>query len=174
MPLPFQGSTVERPGRISGRHNQVTLTLPGGETWQTPFHNCPASWIRRWRRLAPPSLEWSPHADCPRAASSGRPKASSSPPITSWSVTTTFWLGWPTVRRSPPHSSAVNRPTDLAVLRAEAPGPTPPSWSDTDSLRVGHLVLALGRPGRTVLARLGIVGGLVESWRTPAGGRLDH
>ena len=64
--------------------------------------------------------------------------------------------------------------TDLAVLRAQAPGLTPPAWSETDSLRVGHLVLALGRPGRTVLATLGIVSALGDSWRTPTGGRLDH
>ncbi len=64
--------------------------------------------------------------------------------------------------------------TDLAVLRAQAPGLTPPAWSEADSLRVGHLVLALGRPGRTVLATLGIVSALAERWRTPTGGRLDH
>jgi S1-C subfamily serine protease len=64
--------------------------------------------------------------------------------------------------------------TDLAVLRAQAPGFTPPTWSEADSLRVGHLVLALGRPGRTVLATLGIVSALGNSWRTPTGGRLDH
>ena len=64
--------------------------------------------------------------------------------------------------------------TDLAVLRAQAPGLTPPAWSEADSLRVGHMVLALGRPGRTVLATLGIVSALADSWRTPTGGRLDH
>ena len=64
--------------------------------------------------------------------------------------------------------------TDLAVLRAQAPGLTPPTWSEADSLRVGHLVLTLGRPGRTVLATLGIVSALGESWRTPTSGRLDH
>ena len=64
--------------------------------------------------------------------------------------------------------------TDLAVLRAQAPGLTPPAWTEADALKVGHLVLALGRPGRTVLATLGIVSAQGESWRTPTGGRLDH
>jgi S1-C subfamily serine protease len=64
--------------------------------------------------------------------------------------------------------------TDLAVLRAQATGLTPPAWAEPDDLRVGHLVLALGRPGRTVQATLGIVSALGESWRTPAGGRLDR
>jgi S1-C subfamily serine protease len=64
--------------------------------------------------------------------------------------------------------------TDLAVLRAEATGLKPPAWADADSLKVGHLVLALGRPGKTVMATLGVVSALGESWRTPAGGQLDH
>lgn len=67
--------------------------------------------------------------------------------------------------------------TDLAVLRAQVPttsGVVPPTWGDPDSLHVGHLVLAVGRPGRTVQATLGIVSALGESWRTPAGGRIDR
>jgi S1-C subfamily serine protease len=67
--------------------------------------------------------------------------------------------------------------TDLAVLRTQVPTPSeagPPTWADPDNLRVGHLVLALGRPGRTAQATLGIVSALGESWRTPAGGRIDR
>ena len=64
--------------------------------------------------------------------------------------------------------------TDLAVLRAQVSGLTPPTWAEPDSLRVGHLVLALGRPGRSALATLGIVSALGKSWRTPMGGRLDR
>jgi S1-C subfamily serine protease len=64
--------------------------------------------------------------------------------------------------------------TDLAVLRAEASGLTPAAWAAPDELRVGHMVLALGRPGRTVQATLGIVSALGDAWRTPAGGQLDR
>ena len=64
--------------------------------------------------------------------------------------------------------------TDIAVLRTSAAGLAEPQWRDADSLRVGNIVLALGRPGKSVLATMGIVSALGESWRTPAGGRLDH
>ncbi len=63
--------------------------------------------------------------------------------------------------------------TDLAVLRADTIDLAVPTWAEPDDLRVGHLVLALGRPGSTVQATLGIVSALGESWRTPAGGRVD-
>jgi S1-C subfamily serine protease len=66
--------------------------------------------------------------------------------------------------------------TDLAVLRAESKGLTPPTWAEVDpeNVKVGHLVLALGRPGKTVQATLGIVSAFGENWRTPAGGLVDH
>jgi S1-C subfamily serine protease len=62
--------------------------------------------------------------------------------------------------------------TDLAVLRAEA-GDLAPA-KQAEEVKVGHLVLALGRPGRTVQATLGIVSALGESWRTPMGGKIDR
>lgn len=64
--------------------------------------------------------------------------------------------------------------TDLAVLRAQTAGLTPPSWAEPEGLRVGHLVLALGRPGAVIRATLGIVSALGEGWRTPTGGRVDR
>jgi S1-C subfamily serine protease len=64
--------------------------------------------------------------------------------------------------------------TDLAVLRAGATGLVAPEWGASDELRVGHLVLALGRPGRTVQATLGIISALGEGWRTPGGGQADR
>ncbi len=63
--------------------------------------------------------------------------------------------------------------TDLAVLRAQASGLSVPSWSD-GAAKVGHLVVALARPGRTVRARLGIISAVGEAWRTPMGGELDR
>jgi S1-C subfamily serine protease len=64
--------------------------------------------------------------------------------------------------------------TDLAVLRVEGAALAPPAWVDPEGLRVGHLALALGRPGQTAQATLGIVSALGEAWRTPAGGKLDR
>ena len=64
--------------------------------------------------------------------------------------------------------------TDIAVLRVRASGLTSASWASPEGLRVGHLVLALGRPGQSVLATLGIVSALGKGWRTPGGGNLDR
>jgi S1-C subfamily serine protease len=64
--------------------------------------------------------------------------------------------------------------TDLAVLRAQSSGLTVPAWVESDALRVGQLVLALGRPGRTVQATLGVVSAVGGSWRTGAGGQIDR
>lgn len=51
--------------------------------------------------------------------------------------------------------------TDLAVLRTDTKGLAVPTWSD--DARVGHLVLALGRPGQQVQATLGVVSALGEA-----------
>lgn len=64
--------------------------------------------------------------------------------------------------------------TDLAVLRIEGAQPSSAMSAQEDDLSVGHLVLALGRPGRTVQATLGIVSALGTSWRTAAGGTIDR
>jgi S1-C subfamily serine protease len=63
--------------------------------------------------------------------------------------------------------------TDLALLQVEAQGLAVPRWADVSSAKVGHLALALTRPGRSVRASLGIVSVRGDAWRTPAGGRLD-
>jgi S1-C subfamily serine protease len=63
--------------------------------------------------------------------------------------------------------------TDLALLRADAKNLTPLAPA-AESMQVGHLVLALGRPGQTVQATLGIVSALGESWRTSVGGLIDR
>ncbi|MFW6098226.1 MAG: S1C family serine protease, partial [Chloroflexota bacterium] len=63
--------------------------------------------------------------------------------------------------------------TDLAVLRVEGERHVPAERSE--DVKVGHLVLALGRPGQTVQATLGIISALgTESWRTPMGGEVDR
>ena len=63
---------------------------------------------------------------------------------------------------------------DLAVLRANATGLTPATWVDAADLRVGHLMLALGRPGNRIQATLGIASALGGAWRSPSGGEIDH
>ena len=64
--------------------------------------------------------------------------------------------------------------TDIAVLRAQGAKLAPPGWTEPDDVRVGNLVLAVGRPGRTAQATLGIVSALGKSWRTSAGGQVDR
>ncbi|MCL4247813.1 MAG: trypsin-like peptidase domain-containing protein [Anaerolineae bacterium] len=63
--------------------------------------------------------------------------------------------------------------TDIAVLRTQASGLAAPHWLTLDEIKVGHLVLAVGRPSREPQATLGIVSALEESWRTAAGGVID-
>ena len=58
--------------------------------------------------------------------------------------------------------------TDLALLQAEVGGLTVPNWTSTADLKVGHLVLALGRP------HLGVVSALSDGWRTPIGGAVSR
>src|SRR5262249_24899234 len=62
--------------------------------------------------------------------------------------------------------------TDIAVLRAQASGLTAAEWSSSDSVRVGHLVLAIGRPGADLQATLGVISALDEGFRTHAGGKI--
>src|SRR5262245_19896911 len=65
--------------------------------------------------------------------------------------------------------------TDLAVLRTTTSELAQPVWAEPDgsSLRLGHLALALGRPGQSVQATLGIVSVRGENWRTPVSGLID-
>jgi S1-C subfamily serine protease len=63
--------------------------------------------------------------------------------------------------------------TDIAVLRAESSGLTPAAWAELDEVRVGHLVLAVGRPDAGVQATLGVISALDGGWRTMAGGAVD-
>lgn len=64
--------------------------------------------------------------------------------------------------------------TDLAVLRAQSTKLTARPWADPAALKVGHVVLALGRPEEKVMATLGVVSALGDAWRTPAGGQIDR
>jgi S1-C subfamily serine protease len=67
-----------------------------------------------------------------------------------------------------------DRTTDVAMLKVEAAGLVPFTESDKNTLGVGALVLALGRPGNTVQATYGIISAMGESWRTRMGGQIDR
>src|SRR4029079_4070157 len=62
---------------------------------------------------------------------------------------------------------------DVAVLRTDRKDLRPPQWRDTNGLRVGNIVLAAGRPGRSVRATSGIVSAIGPEWRTQGGTRID-
>jgi S1-C subfamily serine protease len=65
--------------------------------------------------------------------------------------------------------------TDIAVLRIEEGSSTTPQLADSISLRLGHLVLALGRTRRgDLVASSGIIGGISGEWRNRRGGNLDQ
>ena len=68
--------------------------------------------------------------------------------------------------------------TDVAVLKPAATFAAKAAGgglrlAEGSSVRVGHLVFALGRPGRTLRATHGIVTAFGEGWRTPYGGTVD-
>lgn len=66
--------------------------------------------------------------------------------------------------------------TDLAVLRVEATGLAVARLGDLTATRVGHIVLALARPGRSIRAVQGIVSAMGDGdgFRTHGGGRIDR
>ncbi len=64
--------------------------------------------------------------------------------------------------------------TDLAVLRVDGGELTPLHHVPAEEAAVGNLVLALGRPGQTMQATLGIISAFGGSWRTRRGGKIDN
>lgn len=66
--------------------------------------------------------------------------------------------------------------TDLAVLKVsdESALPIPP-FGDGAGVKLGHIVLALGRSrGSNLVASAGIIGGISGEWEPRRGGRLDQ
>jgi serine protease DegQ len=84
--------------------------------------------------------------------------------------------------RSAPATLAGRDPsTDLAALRVEAAALPAAPTADASSLKVGHMVLAVGRregDGQadqgSLGASLGVVSALGGSWRTWRGGQIDR
>jgi len=64
--------------------------------------------------------------------------------------------------------------TDLIALRIKGAKSYVAPRADSSSLRVGSLVLAVGRPGRNVSASFGIISAVGEGWRSWQGARIDH
>ena len=64
--------------------------------------------------------------------------------------------------------------TDLAVLRVSEAKVPAASLADASGIRVGALVLALGRPGNAVTASLGVISTVGGEWRTWHGGAIDR
>ena len=75
---------------------------------------------------------------------------------------------------SPAELVGVDPSTDLALLRAEASGLKPLAWQDDAELAVGQLALALGRPGHSMQASLGLISALGAAWKNHAGGQIDR
>jgi S1-C subfamily serine protease len=64
--------------------------------------------------------------------------------------------------------------TDLAVLKlSETELPTA-EICDAASLKVGHIVLALGRSSDGITASYGVISALGSAWRTWSGGQIDQ
>jgi S1-C subfamily serine protease len=64
--------------------------------------------------------------------------------------------------------------TDIALLRVEGGGLTPARFRELGDLAVGNLVLAVGRPGRTIRGSLRAIGVLGPAVKTSWGGKLEH
>jgi S1-C subfamily serine protease len=65
--------------------------------------------------------------------------------------------------------------TNLAVLKINSADISAPPLGDTSQLKVGHVILAVGRGAQRGLnATLGIVGVLSGAWRTWQGGLIDQ
>jgi S1-C subfamily serine protease len=64
--------------------------------------------------------------------------------------------------------------TDLIALRIKGAKSHVAPRADSSSLRVGSLVLAVGRPGRNVSDSFGIISAVGEGWRSWQGARIDR
>ncbi len=62
--------------------------------------------------------------------------------------------------------------TNLALLRAEGAKLTPAAFRSLDNLRVGHFVVAVARPGKTVRASFGIVSTFGGEFQTRPGAKI--
>ena len=64
--------------------------------------------------------------------------------------------------------------SDLALLRVADMTLDAPTWVDSTALKVGHLALALGRPGQNIQATLGVISALGHPWQTVTGETIER
>lgn len=64
--------------------------------------------------------------------------------------------------------------TELALLEVEGEALVVPPFSEGEDLKVGQLLLILGRPGQGVEATWGLLRGLQGAWRSPTGATIDR
>lgn len=64
--------------------------------------------------------------------------------------------------------------SDIALLEVANGALTPATFRDTDGVKVGELVIALGRPGRATRASMRMIGAYAEDVATEAGGTLKR
>src|SRR5215472_1029580 len=64
--------------------------------------------------------------------------------------------------------------TDLAVLKVEGHAGEPAPRADLEALRIGHVVLAVGRTEDGPAASMGVLSAMGGTWNTWRGGRVDR
>lgn len=82
-------------------------------------------------------------------------------------------VGLPDGREVPARIVGRDPGTDIAVLRVQAAGLDAAEAVEPASVRIGNLVLALGRPGAGPMAAIGVVSARTGPWRTWRGGLLE-
>lgn len=65
--------------------------------------------------------------------------------------------------------------TDLAILKVDAPSVPAAERAPADAVRIGHVVVAVARPGgEGAAASMGVMSALSDAWTTWRGGRVDR
>ncbi|MEW6733966.1 MAG: trypsin-like peptidase domain-containing protein [Acidobacteriota bacterium] len=81
----------------------------------------------------------------------------------------------PDNRTLPAQLAGRDASTDLAVLKLTGVELPVAEIGDSQALKVGHLMLAVGRAGENgATASLGVISALSGSWRTWSGGKIDQ
>jgi serine protease DegQ len=77
-------------------------------------------------------------------------------------------------RETPAEIAGRDAALGIIVLRAAGLNRSRPNAADLGALKVGHLVVAVARPGKSARAAFGIVSTLGDTWRTRSGARIDR